>query len=59
MKNFTLAQKQQLEAYEKAGHHVFSTAYDPTKINPAAPANMFEFYRESSTNLVEVIYVSN
>jgi hypothetical protein len=57
MKNLTLVQKEQLAAYESVGRHVRTVAYDPTKLNPAPPSNADEFYRETSTNLVEIIYV--
>ena len=58
MKNLTLVQKEQLAAYESVGRHVCTVAYDPTMLNPAPPADSDEFYRETSANLVEIIYVA-
>ena len=62
MRNTTLAQKQFLLAKETAGKHVVSVAYDPTKVNGSAKeaaatgAGYTEYYRETTTRLVEVIY---
>ena len=61
MNNLTLAQKQQLETKAKAGKKIVTVAYDPVTVvgNPEASAvGLIEFYRETSTNLVEVIFTS-
>ncbi len=58
MNNFTLAQKQALEALVEGGAQVFEVAYDPLTVSeiPAPPAGCTVFYSESNANLVEIIY---
>jgi hypothetical protein len=57
MNNFTLSQKQQLETMVEAGKSVNYVEYDPTKqAAPTPPVGWTEFYRETATNLVEIIY---
>lgn len=58
MNNFTLAQKQALEALVEGGAQVVEVAYDPLTVSeiPAPPAGFTVYYTESSTNLVETIY---
>lgn len=62
MNNFTLAQKQALEALVEAGTQVSTLSYDPTTNDGASlEANALadgwtEYYREDAATLVEVIY---
>lgn len=60
MQNFTLEDKQALEAIARTGVQVKYVAYDPnTAINPeteALAAGMQEYYREDGANLTEVIF---
>lgn len=61
MNNFTLANKQALQALVEAGAEVSTVAYDPTTVvgTPEADAvadGWVQFYKESSARLVEVIY---
>jgi hypothetical protein len=62
MNNFTLANKQALAALVATGKKVSEVAYNPNTLtgpNPetaALAAGWIQFYREATTNLVEVIY---
>lgn len=61
MNNLTLAQKQYLETVSEDGGEVLTIAYNPAQVSydpeAAAKASGFtEYYREDTTNLVEVIY---
>jgi hypothetical protein len=61
MNNFTLTDAQNLEALVEGGKMVASLAYDPLTVTGTPEADMIaagwtQFYKESSTNLVEVIY---
>lgn len=60
MNNFTLSQKQQLDNLTATGVEVFYVGYDPTVTTPPTVDSSFtEFYRETSTNLVEIIYTNS
>jgi hypothetical protein len=65
MNNLTLADKQILETYCASGGKVYEVAYDPTVIGSYTPeanaiANgLIQWYKESSPNLIEVIYTSS
>lgn len=62
MQNFTLEQKQALEALVESGTQVSYVAYDPTiedgvAIEAAATADGSSvYYREDTPTLVEIIY---
>ena len=61
MNSFTLAQKQALAVLEKAGTHVYFLSYNPLTVvgNPESIAiglGYTQYYKETTTKLVEVIY---
>lgn len=61
MNNFNLANKLALEALVEAGAEVSTVAYNPNTVvgDPEATAILagwVQYYKESSLNLVEVIY---
>jgi hypothetical protein len=61
MNNFTLADKQALEAFLATGYTCAEVAYNPNTVvgNPeatAVAAGWTQYYREASASLVEVIY---
>ena len=61
MQNFTLADKQALEAIVETGVQVSEVAYNPTTVvgSPEAAAiaaGWVQYYREATATLVEVIY---
>ena len=61
MNNFNLANKLALEALVEAGAKVSTVAYNPNTVvgDPEAAAiatGWVQYYKESSLNLVEVIY---
>ena len=61
MDNFTLVDKQALEALIEAGAQVATVAYNPTTVvgTPEADAlasGWVQYYREATATLVEVIY---
>jgi endo-alpha-1,4-polygalactosaminidase (GH114 family) len=60
MNNFSLLQKQQLETICEAGGQVYTVAYNPTTPGapPAPPTGLVEFYRETTSTLVEIIYTT-
>ncbi len=59
MNNFTLSQKQQLQALYQDGYTIVYLTYNPT-VNGTAPENQFSafdvFYRENTGALNEVIF---
>ena len=59
MNNFTLAQKQALEALVEAGTQVAYAGYDPaTAVDiPPPPTGFSVYYSESTATLVETIYI--
>lgn len=73
MQNFTEEQKEELQALVEAGAKVFFLAYNPaTVVDPDPEADpedvydpeqvalddgLFEYYREDTANLVEIIYL--
>lgn len=64
MKNFTLQKKQALEAASRTGVRVRFVSYNPSTTvgNPetaATSAGYVEYYRETTANLVEVVYTSS
>jgi len=64
MNNFTLEQKQELEALVEAGAEVVTVAYNPTTVigTPEADAiadGYSVYYREDTSTLVEVIFTRN
>lgn len=57
MNNFTLAQKQALEALVEAGTKVEYQSYDPTMgPAPTPPVGFSVYYQESAPTAVETIY---
>lgn len=63
MQNFTLANKQALQSFLTTNNkQVYYLEYDPTQPNTstlesnAVAAGYTQYYREATTNLVEVIY---
>ena len=69
MNGLTQVQKQALEVYCQGGGKVYEVAYDPLTVGTqggtstpeadAIAAGLIQYYREASTNLVEVIYTSS
>jgi hypothetical protein len=54
MNNFTATQKQKIS---DQGAQVKFVAFNPnTTTEPAAPAGYTEYYRETTANLVEIVY---
>jgi hypothetical protein len=68
MQNFTLADKQALEALVEGGTKVYEVAYNPNVVGigggtstpeaDAIAAGLTQYYREATANLVEVIYIN-
>lgn len=61
MNNFNLANKQALQALVEAGAEVSTVAYNPNTVTgdpeaAAITAGWVQYYKESTANLVEVIY---
>ena len=66
MNNLTLTQKQYLASFCKSGGKVTEVAYNPTTVGinggtstpeaDAIAAGYTQYYKESSTYLIEVIY---
>lgn len=64
MKNFTLAQKKELEALTKVGASVVTVVYDPRTVTGTPEADALAegysvYYREDASTLVEVIFTRN
>lgn len=62
MKNFTEDQKEALQELVEEGAQVSFVAYNPNTVDgdpeqDAEDAGWFEYYREDTDNLVEVIYL--